>query len=169
MVVLNALERAIEAVRKHIKYYEGLGHGHLNAMATVVKLHETRLAAPPLLAAQESAFNASVKKALADSPSKRQAQLENASRVPLKVQATTEVYLRNADVAAEVLYRAAGNASVAASPLRLCRKDGTPYLEVHHRKQLADCGETRWRMPLPCAQIVIESFTTGWNMPSRTS
>lgn len=139
---LSALGEAIKAVHKHIKYYEGIRKVNLHAMRTVVSRHEAQMAAPVLLAAQESAFNASVKKALADSPSKRQARLQDAAKMPVKVRAVTEIYLRNADVVAEVLNRASGvcERCLKAAPF-IRKKDSTPYLEVHHKKQLASGGE----------------------------
>ena len=138
----NAVTLAIKAVHKHIKYYEGIRKVNLRAMRAVVSCHEALLAAPIVLTLQESAFNASVRKALSDSPTKRQARLQTAAKVPIKVKAVTEIYLRNADVVAEVLLRAAGVCERCGSPAPFTRKrDGSAYLEVHHKTQLANGGE----------------------------
>lgn len=54
----------------------------------------------------------------------------------------TEVFNRNPDVVAEVLRRANGiceNCNKLAPFNR--KKDGTPFLEVHHKVRLADGGE----------------------------
>lgn len=138
----SSLDEAISAVRKHIDYYEGIRKVNLHAMRAVVERHEVCRRTPPLLAEQETYFNATVLKALNDSSSSRQARLRDAAKMPVKVHAMTEVYLRNADVVAEVLDRAAGQCErcTKAAPF-MRRKDGTPYLEVHHRKQLAHGGE----------------------------
>lgn len=99
-------------------------------------------AAPVFLATLESAFNVSLKKALADSPSTRQSRLRDAAKMPVKVRAVTEIYLRNADVVAEVLIRAFGVCERCLKPAPFMRKkDGTAYLEIHHKKQLASGGE----------------------------
>lgn len=138
----SALAEAVKAVHKHITYYEGIRKAKLHAMRAVVTRHETQTGFPVRLAEQESAFNASVKRALSDPPSKRQARLQAAAKVPLKVVAVTEIYLRNADVVAEVLHRASGICERCRSSAPFIRKkDGTPYLEVHHKKQLASGGE----------------------------
>jgi 5-methylcytosine-specific restriction protein A len=139
---LSALGEAIKSVHKHIKYYEGIRKVRLHAMRNVVARHEARIAAPVLLAEHESAFNVSIKKALADSPSNRQSRLQDAAKMPVKVRAVTEIYLRNADVVAEVLNRASGVCERCRKPAPFMRKkDGTPYLEAHHKKQLASGGE----------------------------
>jgi 5-methylcytosine-specific restriction protein A len=139
---LSSLQEAIKAVHKHINYYEGIRKVNLHAMRTVVTRHEIQIATPIALADQTSAFNRAVKKALADSASNRQVRLQGAAKMPVKVRALTEIYLRNADVVAEVLLRASGvcqRCNKAAPFMR--KKDGTPYLEVHHKKQLANGGE----------------------------
>lgn len=138
----SALEAAILAVEKHIKYYEGIRKVNLNAMRAVVARHKSQMTAPLLLGTQEASFRAAVRKALADSPDRRQARLRRAARTPVKVKVVTETYIRNADVVAEVLYRASGVCERCHEPAPFKReKDGTPYLEVHHRKQLSDGGE----------------------------
>ncbi|WAG20214.1 HNH endonuclease [Burkholderia gladioli] len=53
-----------------------------------------------------------------------------------------EIFLRNADVVAEVLHRANGACERCKNPAPFLRKkDGSPYLEVHHVQQLANDGE----------------------------
>ncbi len=133
---------AVLSVEKHIKYYEGIRKVSLNAMRTVVSRHKDHIAAPPLLSAQEASFNAAVKKSLADSPAKRQARLKEAAKFPVKVKVTTEAYIRNPDVVAEVLRRASGKCERCQEPAPFKRKkDDSPYLEVHHKKQLSAGGE----------------------------
>jgi 5-methylcytosine-specific restriction protein A len=135
-------DEAIAAVRKHIEYYEGLRKVNLNAMRSVVERHAAFRIAPPQLSDQEATFNVAVQRALADSPSDRNARLLDAAKIPVKMRVVTEVYVRNADVVAAVLCRAAGVCERCDQPAPFMRKkDGTPYLEVHHRKQLAHGGE----------------------------
>lgn len=138
----TALREAIRAIHKHIKYYEGNHSGRLQAIRNLLKRHEANLAAPPLLALEESTFKAKLNKALADPASKRRARLKEAAKMPVKVQRIIEVYQRNPDVWAEVVHRAAGICERCRRPAAFVRKkDGRPYLEVHHTKQLANGGE----------------------------
>jgi 5-methylcytosine-specific restriction enzyme A len=78
----------------------------------------------PDRAEMERKFNASVKRALADPPTTRQSRLQNAAKMPVTCQVVTEVYLRNPDVVAEVLYRAAGLCELCNKPAPFARKKG---------------------------------------------
>ena len=49
-------------------------------------------------------------------------------------------YKRSAAVKVYVLQRAAGACEACGKPAPFCRKDGTPYLEPHHTKRIADGG-----------------------------
>lgn len=81
-------------------------------------------------------------KSLADLPKSRQARLKEAARIPIRVQVIIETYKRNPDVVAEVLHRASGKCERCQEPAPFKRKkDESPYLEVHHRKQLSAGGE----------------------------
>jgi hypothetical protein len=72
----------------------------------------------------------------------RRRRLQSALRKPESFFATTIVFKRNADVIAEVLERAAGDCEHCHKPAPFLKaKDGTPYLEVHHKVRLADEGE----------------------------
>lgn len=83
----------------------------------------------------------SVRAAIGDSPLARRARLAIASSVPARVEASATVFLRNPDVIAEVLLRAAGVCELCANPAPFSRRsDRTPYLEVHHRIPLARGG-----------------------------
>lgn len=83
-----------------------------------------------------------VSRSIRDTPALRRRRLASAPKQARSVQATTTVFLRNPDVVAEVLVRAAGICEIcgAMAPFQR-RSDGTPYLEVHHRVQLADGGD----------------------------
>lgn len=80
--------------------------------------------------------------ALSDTPAQRRERLALAPKLPRMVTVTTAAFVRNADVIAEVLSRAAGKCESCLSPAPFFRKkDQSPYLEVHHRVRLADGGE----------------------------
>ncbi|WP_369063310.1 HNH endonuclease [Burkholderia gladioli] len=87
-------------------------------------------------------FNRDVAKSLQDSSKARDARLLNRQPHPRKVLVMTEVFIRNPDVVAKVLIRADGRCEKChcEAPFRR-RTDGSPYLEVHHIRRLADDGE----------------------------
>ncbi len=75
-------------------------------------------------------------------PQARRKRLASASKKPQSVTALTTVFDRNPDVIAEVIERAAGVCEKCGEPAPfLRRKDGSPYLEVHHKVTLANGGE----------------------------
>ena len=79
--------------------------------------------------------------AMADDPASRAARLTAAPEIPERYMVLTTAYRRNPDVVAEVLIRAGGVCeSCSASAPFLKDSDGSPYLEVHHKKRLADGG-----------------------------
>lgn len=99
-------------------------------------------ASSPRLESELQAFEASVAKSSQDSVAKRLARLHKAARLPKRVVVTTEVYARNPDVVAEVLYRANGICGRCGGDAPFRRKrDGSPFLEVHHVVRLSDGGE----------------------------
>ena len=72
----------------------------------------------------------------------RSKRLKSALRIPKILTVTTTTYQRNPDVIAEVLERARGICERCGATAPFIRaSDGTPYLEVHHKKRLADGGE----------------------------
>lgn len=100
----------------------------------------------PVIPLNESFFredlNKRVLKSLADAPEARQLRLAVAPKMPRRVEVTSVAFVRNSDVIAEVLLRAAGVCELCGSLAPFIRKsNGSPYLEVHHRVRLADGGE----------------------------
>jgi hypothetical protein len=79
---------------------------------------------------------------LSEGAEKRLVRLGAAKKHPEMVSVQTAVYRRNPDVVAEVLCRANGTCERCNNPAPLIRaKNETPYLEVHHKQQLAYDGE----------------------------
>lgn len=94
------------------------------------------------LASYNSTFLKEVESSLRDSSTARQARLKKAAKIPTKIAVVSQVWVRNPDVIAEVLARANGQCEKCCKPAPFYRKkDGTPYLEVHHKIQLANDGE----------------------------
>jgi 5-methylcytosine-specific restriction endonuclease McrA len=89
----------------------------------------------------EKKFERSVKSALQDTAVARQKRLKHAVKIPKRIQVTIDVFVRNPDVVAEVLNRASGYCEYCKMPAPFHRRtDKTPYLEVHHKIQLANGG-----------------------------
>lgn len=94
------------------------------------------------LQAASDAFERQVEASQRLTPAARRARLEKAPRQPQKRKIETEVFIRNPDVVAEVLGRAAGCCERCKNSAPFVRRsDGTPYLEVHHKVQLARGGD----------------------------
>jgi 5-methylcytosine-specific restriction endonuclease McrA len=93
------------------------------------------------LAAHEREFEERVAAALKDTSAERQSRLINAPQFPEVVPRTSFVPVRNPDVVAEVTLRANGKCELCQqlAPFRRA-KDGSPYLEVHHKIRLSDHG-----------------------------
>lgn len=78
---------------------------------------------------------------LQSSAADRKRRLARADPVPPRIEVRTSVFVRNTDVIAEVLERAAGMCEGCNKPAPFVRaSNGTLYLEVHHRVHLAHGG-----------------------------
>lgn len=87
-------------------------------------------------------FQRRVAQAGQTSREQRLARLKAAPKIPSKVVTSSTGYIRNPDVVAEVLSRSNGMCECCGSTAPFFRKtDGSPYLEVHHKKHLSDGGE----------------------------
>jgi 5-methylcytosine-specific restriction enzyme A len=139
----EALTTALEAVDKHVEYYEGISKTTLHRMRKVVDGFKGRLRRQPVdIREHEETFGNSVRQSMRDSATARRQRLQRAGRTPVKATAVVQVFVRNPDVVAEVLSRSAGQCERCKRPAPFKRRsDGTPYLEVHHRQQLASGGE----------------------------
>ncbi|PWW40310.1 HNH endonuclease [Idiomarina loihiensis] len=126
--------RSSNDVRKIAFYFAGLP---LPQSANIKELN---------LAEYTDEFEQQVKKALNDSPAQRKKRLAEAPPRAKQKQVTATVFVRNPDVVAEALLRADGLCESCGSKAPFLRKsDGSPYLEVHHIKRLADGGEDTLR------------------------
>jgi 5-methylcytosine-specific restriction protein A len=90
---------------------------------------------------REEDFDSAVKRSLKDRKGRKR-RLKTANKQPWLHAVIVKVCHRNPDVVAEVLERANGNCEKCKNTAPFIRKaDSTPYLEVHHIKQLANGGE----------------------------
>lgn len=91
--------------------------------------------------AYERSFQTQVEASLNDSSEARLRRIQHANAIPARVAATSFIFVRNPDVVAETLAQANGTCQDCHSPAPFHRRsDSTPYLEVHHRKPLAEGG-----------------------------
>ena len=87
-------------------------------------------------------FDEKVEESLTGSDEKRKKRLTVANRIPTKRKVEIEIFNRNPDVVAETLLRSNGICEECKNEAPFMRlKDGTPYLEVHHKIRLAYGGE----------------------------
>ena len=138
------------SVRWNLTLEDDLLHvSHRPGKVDVAEFHRARLLdeevdapRPVDMHEYEAAFKARVETSSRESGSVRRGRLRVAPKHPEKVTVLARVYARNPDVVAEVLLRANGTCELCrrAAPFRRS-SDGSPYLEVHHKVQLANNGE----------------------------
>ena len=111
-------------------------------MRGIAEAHAASPLIPEKLEILQAAFDSAVVASKSDSSAKRKARLAQAAKKPVTIVVTSVVYRRNPDVVAEVLARATGLCERCGS-IAPFRKKSTnePYLEVHHRTQLANGGD----------------------------
>ena len=133
---------ALQSVSAHIRYFESQPTGSFTPeIRGIHRDYTLELAGmgEPLPTIAE--FESAVDEALQDGTEARRARLKIACRVPKQVVRVVVEFARNPDVVAEVLHRANGNCEACENPAPFLRRDGRPYLEVHHKVQLAHNGE----------------------------
>jgi 5-methylcytosine-specific restriction protein A len=138
----RAYENALQALERHLTYYEKLPTGHKQPGLQRVLEEHRAMRATTGISTMEAALETQIKVSLGLPPDERRRRLQAAPKKPSKVLATVAVYERNADVIAEVLLRANGTCERCGNSAPFLRKsDGSPYLEVHHKVRLADGGD----------------------------
>jgi 5-methylcytosine-specific restriction protein A len=136
------LTNAVSSLRLHIEYFEEHYKITMHSMRSVADDLETLCNPPKTKAEYDTQFDSLVESSLARSQKDRLQRLENSCKIPKVVSVQTTIFVRNPDVVAETLSRAQGNCDACQSKAPFFRaKDGTPYLEVHHKIRLADGGE----------------------------
>jgi len=137
-----ALSIALTSLRSHIKYYEGHYKTTMHAMRAVLLELEPQAVDPTNTDQIERSFELAVSKSLQDSRTARQDRLAHTNATPRAILVQTKVFIRNPDVVAEVLLRASGICEHCNRKAPFLRaKDRSPYLEVHHKRQLANGGK----------------------------
>jgi len=143
-----SLLSAIRATYSHIAYYENLPTGGgqpgllklCSEFEKIANLGDESDGTDPLENLQ-SDLQRDIDRSKKDTSSARNARLERADGKSEKVVVQTTAYRRNADVIAERLSQANGVCDHCNKPAPFIRKNGDPYLEVHHTIPLSEHGE----------------------------
>lgn len=139
---MDSLIQAVISLKAHIKYYEGHFKVNMRKLRGVAEQFERLTRHNKTFLEIEQEFHRSVKESLEDNQSDRLKRLSKANKLPEKVEVKTTVFIRNPDVVAESLIRANGTCESCLTEAPFLRiKDGSPYLEVHHKVQLSKGGE----------------------------
>jgi len=138
----NSLRKALNALNLHIEYWENHYNVTAHSMRRVSEQFEKVCNLPKTESDYIRQFDAEVKNALSLSSSERKKLIKESAKEPTKVEVTTHIFSRNPHVVAERLLIANGKCEHCKKDAPFIRiKDGTPYLEVHHKEKLADGGE----------------------------
>lgn len=136
------LRLALSSVRKHAKYYSQQGKSGLPSILTLADDLECQLDQKQELTEVEVEFQTKVSASWKLSSSDRRKLLPKAGHKPDKVKVFTTAFLRNPHVVVETLLRAKGICEGCSKLAPFNRKsNGSPFLEVHHRKTLAKGGD----------------------------
>jgi len=139
---VDAFLTSMASVKKHLEYYEGVGKSAQPKIRSVLKKHYQKIEEKSKYEELQHSFEQQVRSSTIDKQSNRLSRLKVAPKNPQRIESTITFYQRNPDVVAEVLLRANGICENCMKPAPFHRaKDNTPFLEVHHKKQLASGGE----------------------------
>ena len=137
-----ALQTALHSLWLHIGYFERQQPSKMRTMRKLAAQFALAAGGFSLADQVETEFEKDVKRSMADSAARRKKRLRGARTKPDRVPIVILGFVRNADVVAEVKVRARGICEGCNKPAPFLRRnDGKPYLEVHHKKRLADGGE----------------------------
>lgn len=138
----EGLSRALAAVAGHIEYYENLQGVTLHKQREILDRFLTSgVSKKQAEKSSNEDFEDLVAKSIGDPRDVRLARIAAANPVPKEVAVASRTFVRNPDVAAEVLLRSRGNCEQCGQRAPFLRKaNNKPYLEVHHRTPLAEGG-----------------------------
>jgi len=138
----SLFNNAISAVQKHLDYYEGKGKSSQPKIQTLLKTLIIELNSESEFKKIQKIFYQNISESLLLDKKARDIRLNSAPKKPRVISVTTKVYSRNPDVVAAVLIRANGVCEKCNKPAPFIRANGnSPYLEVHHKHQLAKGGD----------------------------
>lgn len=137
-----ALMTALASALAHADYRESLGRSKLPSFRRICAEFRSTSSLPVEDEAdRQRALADGVAASARDRSEARLARLAEADRRPTATMTLRQEFVRNPDVIAEVQARAESNCEHCGAPAPFLRRDGRPYLEVHHRIPLAEGGE----------------------------
>lgn len=139
---IEALRRALDSFGQTIKYANDRGYAIQECVA-LHRLFTSRLENHDQLADARTKLDRAELDASQLTPEERKRRMDLAPALPTRRQVTTWVYDRDPNVRAERRLAANGICGGCNQPAPFARKDGTPYLEVHHIKPLSELGEDK--------------------------
>jgi len=132
----------LQSLKLHINYLENHYKSKKNKLRSLLSKYEDNQIVEVDLIDLHNDFHKQVKKSLSLSTKERKKRINSACKKPHITSIVTKVYSRNPDIVAERLFLANGFCEKCEKPAPFKKaKDGNPYLEVHHKKQLAHGGE----------------------------
>lgn len=136
------VQTALHALWRHIRYYEGISGVNLHRLRSVAARRAELAPVPPTDEEKTLEFEQAVRKSSKSTPEERKKRLAGAPKIPSRSPVVHLSFDRNPDVVAEVLFQANGICGRCRRPAPFTRrKDNSPYLEVHHKRQLSQGGE----------------------------
>jgi 5-methylcytosine-specific restriction protein A len=139
---LDSLKKPTSALWKHIVYYEEKNKVTLNALRDIASQYSILCDSVSDTDKITNNFHLLVTKSIEGDANNRKKRLATSQSKPKTRVIAVKIFDRNPDVVAEVLLRANGVCELCekAAPFNR-KKDNSPYLEVHHKKKLADGGD----------------------------
>ncbi|MAD88429.1 MAG: hypothetical protein CMK64_01890 [Pseudoalteromonas sp.] len=137
----DIFENSLNALEKHIDYYEAHYNTNAISMRKVLYQHRALISDNITIESVIDQFNNDVEKSLTLPSEQRAKYINIGDSRPKKMIVSTKIYQRNPHIVAERLTIANGvceRCKIEAPFLRA--KDGSPYLEVHHMKRLSEGG-----------------------------
>jgi len=137
----SGLQTALHSLWQHITYFESQKPTTKHELRELVTRYQALAGAPVTAEEADESFEEKVARSTQDAAARR-ARLAVAPAKPQRVPIVRMGFVRSPDVVAEVRYLANGICGRCGQPAPFNRRaDGSPYLEVHHVRQLADGGD----------------------------
>ncbi|HGS4683979.1 TPA: HNH endonuclease [Vibrio parahaemolyticus] len=135
------LENSLNALEKHIDYWEEQYSTNAISMRKVLNKHRTIQSGNTTMELVFEQFNSDVDRSLTLSSVQRAHYINFGDSKPKQMVVSAKIYQRNPHVVAERLTIANGVCERCKMKAPFFRaKDGTPYLEVHHIERLSEGG-----------------------------
>jgi len=138
----SALQTALHSLWLHIAYFERVQKTTMHTMRGLAADFQSSAGTFKFADHVTIEFEKAVQRSMSDDADRRRKRLLKARKIPDRVPVVILGFARDPDVVAEVRFRANGKCEGCKKDAPFFRrKDGKPYLEAHHVKQLADGGE----------------------------